>query len=167
MQTNSDEARIELPVVTHYSRAAGGFGYLAADAPELAVPAEAPLPPSVPSYFYLGGFLPDFGSYLAHVATNLGGDRRRLLTSRASRGRLTAIGMASDPFGYDYTYSLRIRKPGQDWVTIPETNTPTGDVAVLRVEAEEPNLHVAEAQQWAAAPTIGQGGTNWGGLSVY
>ncbi len=65
-----------------------------------------------------------------------------------------------------YTYSLQIRQPRRDWITIPQTNTTTGELAVLRVEREEPNLHAAEAAQWAAAPMTDHGSTNWG-LSEY
>lgn len=65
-----------------------------------------------------------------------------------------------------YTYSLRIRKPQQDWITIPDTATPTGDRATLRVDACQPDLHAAEAFEWANPPRFEDGQTNWG-LSEY
>lgn len=66
-----------------------------------------------------------------------------------------------------YTYGLRIKKPGRDWVTIPETMTPSGDPATLRVDAEEPNIGPWETPAWCAAPKLDAEGvprlnTNWG-----
>ncbi len=71
----------------------------------------------------------------------------------------------------EYIYILRIKKPGQDWKNIPDTMTPSGGVATLTVEAEEPNIGPWQAWEWCAAPKLDveevpRAGTNWG-LSEY
>jgi acetyl esterase/lipase len=48
----------------------------------------------------------------------------------------------------EYSAVLRIKKPGQDWHWIPNTLTPSGDPAIIKVEAEEPNIGPWEAWEW-------------------
>ena len=70
------------------------------------------------------------------------------------------------PIG-EYSYTLKIKKPGQNWVNIPSTMTPSGDLAILKVEAEEPNIGPWEAWEWCKAPKLAvdevpREHTNWG-----
>ncbi len=44
-----------------------------------------------------------FDSVIDYVAKNFSGDRHRIFMSGGSRGGLTALNMASNPYGYDYT----------------------------------------------------------------
>jgi hypothetical protein len=66
-----------------------------------------------------------------------------------------------------YTYTLRIQKPGQTWISIPGTKTPSGDRATLTVEAQEPNIGPWDAWEWCKAPKLAAEAvprlhTNWG-----
>ncbi len=67
----------------------------------------------------------------------------------------------------EYTFVLKIKKPGQDWTSIPGTMTPSGDPATMTVEAEEPNIGPWEAWEWCTAPKLAvedvpRANTNWG-----
>jgi hypothetical protein len=44
-----------------------------------------------------------FNSIIDYVSRNFSGDRHRILMSGGSRGGLTTVCMASNPYGYDYT----------------------------------------------------------------
>lgn len=66
-----------------------------------------------------------------------------------------------------YTFTLQIKKPGQDWISVPSTMTPSGDPATVTVEAEEPNICPWEAGEWCTAPKLAveevpRANTNWG-----
>lgn len=67
----------------------------------------------------------------------------------------------------EYTYVLQIKKPGQNWSSILNTMTPSGDVATLTVEAEEPNIGPWQSWEWCTAPKLAveevpRANTNWG-----
>ena len=75
------------------------------------------------------------------------------------------------PNGYPagrYTYALRIRKPGEDWVTIDNTNTPAeaGTVATVEVIDALPNLSGDSLASLIINQTpfhpLVLGGTGWG-----
>ena len=71
------------------------------------------------------------------------------------------------PPGGPYSYELRILKPGGSWTSIPSTNTPSGDPAVLYVLDKEPVVRGNDAAAEFAPPRAPAApGTNWG-LSEY
>jgi hypothetical protein len=62
---------------------------------------------------------------------------------------------------------LKIKKPGHNWINIPSNMTPSGDPAMLKVDAEEPNIGPWEAWEWCKAPKLAvdvvpREHTNWG-----
>jgi hypothetical protein len=61
----SNQTRIELPVVTHWSNETQSYLYLAADAPEICGLASPPFKPGECYYEYNHNFLPDFNTYIA------------------------------------------------------------------------------------------------------
>ena len=65
MNTNCKNARIELPVVTHWSNTSQAFEYLASDAPAIGGSATPPFTPGGCYFEYNHNFLPDFNIYLA------------------------------------------------------------------------------------------------------
>ncbi len=75
--------------------------------------------------------------------------------------------LTTTPLG-DYTYGLRIQKPGTTkWVTIPQTNTIDGSAASFTLVDVEPNLGGSQLRALIQAPTVGSfTGTSWG-LSEY
>ena len=71
------------------------------------------------------------------------------------------------PVGGPYLYSLKIKKPGENWKNIPGSNTTTGNNAELWIVADEPNISGAPAHAFFAAPQLAPfNATNWG-LSEY
>jgi len=71
------------------------------------------------------------------------------------------------PAGGPYSYDLRILKPGGSWTSIPSTNTPSGDPAVLYVLDREPVVRGKDAATEFAPPHAPVApSTNWG-LSEY
>ena len=72
-----------------------------------------------------------FNAVIDYVARNFGGDRHRILMSGGSRGGLTCVNMASNPYRYDYTV-----------IFIGATATPTllGEHALLTSTTYPPLL---------------------------
>ena len=71
------------------------------------------------------------------------------------------------PAGGPYVYNLSIRRPDEDWLTISNMNTPSGDRAELYVLDTEPVVDGVNASTTFAPPRapVAQG-TNWG-ISEY
>jgi hypothetical protein len=70
------------------------------------------------------------------------------------------------PAGREYSYNLRIQKPGGSWQTVANTNTPTGDAARMYVMESEPITGGSSAQAQFSPPRLPNRATNWG-LSEY
>lgn len=88
-------------------------------------------------------------------------------TIPASMGDIVWVDVGGGFPAGTYEVRLSIQKPGQAQVEISPYNTPSGDLAVVHLEASLPNVDGAGASNWAKAPGVnGFGGTNWG-LSEY